>query len=370
MRPHVVETTDQRAVLAEVQTATEGGRPCAVLDPTWPAALRRRARAVLGSVVADGGPGPGHLVLFTSGATGQPRGVLRTAASWQASADRLTAITGLCRRDVVWLPGPLWSSLFLYGAWHAAGLGARAVFGEEDPRAATAVHCVPAQLPALLDQAAGGGLPALRLAVVAGDRLATSLRRRGERAGWRLVEYYGAAELSFVAWRDGPRGYQPFPGAEVAVRSGTVWARSPYLALGYVGDRDGPLRRDSEGWATVGDRAARCDDGGFEVVGRGGTAVTTGGHTVVVEEVEAVLAGVPEVRDVAVLGTPHPRLGQALTAMVVTDVPARTLREAVAGLPAPARPRRWLRVPTVPRTTGGKIRRTELLALATASSRV
>ncbi len=407
----VVDTVDQRAVLAAVRVATEGGRSCAVLDPTWPVALRDQARLALRALasmapgvgsgrmapesapqvapgatpsrvvpgagagrVVDAGPGgavgaglgAGHLVLFTSGSTGRPRGVLRTAASWQASADPLTAITGLSGRDVVWLPGPLWSSLFLYGAWHAAELGARLVLGDEDPTDTTAAHCVPAQLPGLLDRAAAGRLPALRLVVVAGDRLAEGLRRRCQRAGWRVVEYYGAAELSFVAWRDAPGDFRPFPGAEVALRSGTLWTRSPYLALGYAAGRSGPLRRDDEGWATVGDRASRGDGGGIELLGRGESAVTTGGHTVVVEEVEAVLSEVPEIRDAAVLGTTHPRLGQSLTALVVTELPVRSLRAAVAGLPAPARPRRWLRVPAVPRTAGGKIRRAELPALAAA----
>jgi acyl-CoA synthetase (AMP-forming)/AMP-acid ligase II len=120
---------------------------------------------------------------------------------------------------------------------------------------------------------------------------------------------------------------------------------------------------DADGWCTVGD-LARTVPGGFEVLGRGATAVTTGGHTVVVEEVERVLLGVPGVTDVGVVGLPHQRLGAALVAVVVGDVDDETLRAAVRGLPVPSRPLRHLRAAAVPRTGGGKLRRQELIALA------
>ena len=71
-----------------------------------------------------------------------------------------------------------------------------------------------------------------------------------------MVEYYGAAELSFVAWRDRSGPLRAFPGVETDLRDGLLWARSPYLAKGYLSARaDRPLRRDSHGWATVGDLA-------------------------------------------------------------------------------------------------------------------
>jgi long-chain acyl-CoA synthetase len=122
---------------------------------------------------------------------------------------------------------------------------------------------------------------------------------------------------------------------------------------------NGPLLRDPQGWATVQDLALAVP-GGLEIVGRGNIAVTSGGHTVVVEEVERLLAVLPGVDEVAVLGMPHPQLGQVLTAVVVGSAADSTLRTAVAGMPAPSRPRRWVHADTLPHTAAGKLRRDAL----------
>jgi acyl-CoA synthetase (AMP-forming)/AMP-acid ligase II len=236
--------------------------------------------------------------------------------------------------------------------------------------------------------------------VVAGDHCPPELWARCEAAGWHLAEYYGASELSFVAWRDRSGPFRAFPGVETELRTqtdqrtgtdlgtetdlmtearpeteagltqGVLWARSPYLADGYLtAQTDGPLRFDDQGWATVSD-LARAVPGGLEVLGRGDSAVTSGGHTVVVEEVERLLRGLPGVDEVAVLGVPHRRLGHLLTAVVVGSALDATLRAAVAGMPSPSRPRRWLHADALPRTSGGKLRRDVLPDLVEQLTRV
>ena len=322
--------------------ALRSGDAVAVLDPTWPEPFLRMATGQIRDAVSAGVVGPGDLVVFSSGSTGRPRGIVRTVRSWQASVAALTSITGMTEQDTVWLPGPLWSSLFLYGAFHADAVGAKVALRDDDPAAATVLHCVPSQLPGLLHRARAGrsqGLSLVRLVVVSGDHCPVPLREQCAAAGWQVVEYYGAAELSFVAWRERSGPFRPFPGVET-----------------------GPLRRDPHGWATVGDLATEVP-GGLEVLGRGDSAVTTGGYTVVVEEVERLLRRLPGVDEVAVLGVPHPRLGQALTAIVVGSAADGMLRAAVAGIPAPSRPRRWVHADSLPRTSGGKLRRDALPGL-------
>jgi len=367
----VVQEREQPRLFDLVSRAVRTGDAFAVLDPTWPQPFRATATGQVEAAVSSGQLGRGDMVVFSSGSTGRPRGVLRTVESWLATVTSLSEITGITKEDRVWLPGPLWSSLFLYGAFHASAVGAQPIFrgpdavdsDSNDSATATALHCVPSQLPGLLDRADAGGLPFVRVAVVAGDQLPASLRKQGEAAGWRLVEYYGAAELSFVAWRDDDGPFRDFPGVETELRGGTLWARSPYLARGYLTAgsdgpdvADGPFRLDPQGWATVGD-LAREAAGGLVVLGRGNAAVTSFGHTVVVEEVERLLRRLPGVDEVAVLGVPHPRLGQVLTAVVVGSAVDATLRAAVAGMPAPSRPRRWLHADALPCTSAGKLRR-------------
>jgi len=355
--------------------AVRAGRWCAVLDPSWPAPLRAAAEEAVARWADAGRAGPGDLVLFTSGSTGRPRAVVRTAASWDASTAGLSALTGIGAQDAVWLPGPLSSSLFLHGAWHAGAVGAEVLAQRGAPARATALHAVPALLERAVTAAEEGALPRLRCAVVAGDRLPEPLRRRARALGWRVVEYYGAAELSFVASRVDEEPLRAFPGADVAARDGVLWVRSPYLSRGYLdpGD-DGPLRRDGA-WATVGDLGAVRPDGSVDLRGRASAAVTTGGSTVVVEEVEHVLAAVDGVADVAVVGADDPRRGAVVVAVVVpalstgrADLRTR-LDEAARALPLAARPRRWYRAAALPRTAAGKLDR-PVVAAAVASGSV
>lgn len=356
----VVQERDQHRLYEAFSGGVRSGNPVAVLDPTWPQSLRDKAVSQVEQAACGGEVGRGDLVVFSSGSTGRPRGIVRTLASWAASVAPLSDITGITAADTVWLPGPLCSSLFLYGAFHAGAVGAQMVLGEDDPASATVVHCVPSQLPGLLHRAKTGALPLVRCVVVAGDHCGAALRQECTLGGWRVVEYYGAAELSFVAWRDRPGPMRAFAGVQTQLRQGVLWARSPYLARGYLGvAAAGPLKGDPQGWATVADLARQAGQG-LEILGRVDSAVNTGGHTVVVEEVECVLRALPGVQDVAVFGVPHPRLGQLLTAAVVGPVADATLRAAVAELPAPARPRRWLHAAALPRTSGGKLARDAL----------
>jgi long-chain acyl-CoA synthetase len=308
-------------------------------------------------------PSETFLVVVTSGTSGRPKPVLRTAASWVSSFAPLAELTGIGSADRVLLTGPLHATLHLFAAVHTLAIGAELT---DRVDLATAVHAVPAALADLL-----GALPAdspLRVAVLAGSALPEELAARATTRGISVVEYYGAAELSFVAARCHPQPLRPFPGAEVAIRDGVLWVRSPFLSMGYPPGTVGPFRRDEAGFGTVGDLAEWDSAGGLLVRGRGDAAIITGGATVIAEDVEAVLAALPGVAAVAVVGLPHARLGQVVTA-VVEPTPGDDL----LGLRAAARevlrdqslPRRWLIADRLPSTPGGKVNR-HAVALAAA----
>jgi long-chain acyl-CoA synthetase len=394
--PHEPEEADDRSVvvarhcsargIVAVLAAERSGRVPVVTDAAWPAADRRD---LCDAVRARRGAPSGEplLTVLTSGSTGRPRAVVRTAASWAASLRSFDVVSGVRDGDVVWAPGPLCSTLTLFAGWHALATGRPLVTGRwrgvaATPRAAdaTVVHAVPAVVADVLAAAAAGDLPRLRLAVVAGAHVPAGLREQARLAGVRLVEYYGAAELSFVAADADGRGLRPFPGCRVQLRDarggpvpawteGEVWVSSPYLAQGYLGTdaRDGgPLRRDG-GWASVGDRARMRPDGALEVIGRGEAAVEVGGHTVPVADVEAVLRAVPGVLEVACVGERHAHLGNRLVAAVRavpgTDPVPQLKAAARASLPRAARPSRWVLLDDMPRTSGGKLARGPLADL-------
>jgi acyl-CoA synthetase (AMP-forming)/AMP-acid ligase II len=348
--------------LAMIFAGAADGIPVLLADPAGPAPTP--------VAVPDGT----FLIVVTSGTSGRPRPVLRTAESWTASFAPLTELAGLSPDDRVLLTGPLHATLHLFAAVHTLAMGAELT---QWPERATAVHAVPAVLSDLITT-----LPAtapMRTAVVAGSTLSTEIGDRALARGITVSEYYGAAELSFVAARRYPAPLRPFSGAEVDIRPavtateselrgssgkagspGTLWVRSPYLAIGYPAGVDGPLRRDDNGYATVGDLANRNDDGGLTIRGRGDAAITTGGATVIAEDIESALSRLPGVGAVAVIGLPHRRYGEVVTAVIepATDAELTELRGAARELlRGPSLPRRWLIADRLPRTPGGKIAR-------------
>jgi long-chain acyl-CoA synthetase len=373
---------DLLAALEAVQAA--GGVPV-VTDAGMPAAMRSDVlRAVaerLDPTRTDNGlPDEPLLVVLTSGSTGAPRAIVRTLASWTRSYRMVDAAFGLRTDDVIWAPGALSSTLTLFAAQHARATGRRAVLsgpwrGVESAIArgageATVLQAVPPIVSDVLDAVEAGRLPRLRIAVAAGAQLPNRLRNRARDVGVRVHEYYGAAELSFVTVNG-----EPAAGTDVCLRScgredgaGEIWVRSPYVALGYV-TGGGPLRFE-DGWASVGDLGRLDPDGTLRVLGRGTDAVTIGGHTVQVADVEAVLGDVPGVAEVVCLGEPHERFGQQLVAVVRPIAgadPGPALKAAAReALPHASRPTRWVVVSSLPHTAGGKIARADLAALLTS----
>lgn len=301
----------------------------------------------------------GELIrLRTSGTTSEPRAVVRTTGSWVDSFPHVSRLAGIDRHARVWIPGPLSATMNLFAAVHARYTGAAVV---DTPGAATHAHLTPALLHAALQQ--GTDLAGVRV-VVAGDRLPRDLAERARATGAQVSHYYGAAELSFVAWGTDEQDLRPFPGAEVQVREGVLWVRSPYLSRGYVG-ADGPFTLDADNFATVGDRGS-LEGGVLTVAGRGAEVVLIGGATVLVADVELGLrrAGV---QDVVVVGIPHRRLGQVVAAVVADGDVADRARAAVLDELSPSqRPRVWFHLPQFPVTAGGKVDRAAVAALAEA----
>ena len=209
---------------------------------------------------------------------------------------------------------------------------------------------------------------------VAGEAPAPRLLDRTVAAGATVTHYYGAAELSFVAWGVRTGGLRPFPDVEVELRHGEIWVRSPYLADGYApGDPGGALLTDAAGFATVGDRGRWEEDpdgpppGRLVVTGRGDDAVTTGGATVLVADVEGALRPVVA-GGLAVLGVPHDTLGHVVAAVLTDpgDLPAA--RTAAQALGSAQRPRLWFHRAELPVADSGKTDRAAIRREAGARS--
>ncbi|WP_245617045.1 AMP-binding protein [Amycolatopsis taiwanensis] len=372
-----IDSADAPDVLAWFLGADLLGAATLVIEPSW---TPREREAVLADarpdVVVSGSPRPtaesvpragdedtDFYLPTTSGSSGRPKVLTRTRGSWSRS---FAALGRFPHAGPVLVPGPLSSSLFLFGALHALWAGQeprlRPRFEPETACAeVTAAHLVPAMLARLL--AVLERRPdlrescVLRTVVCGGAHVGEELRAQCSRLLPRteLIEYYGSAEHSLIAIRRGEGGLRTVPGVEIDVREGALWVRSPLSFRGYL--RRGALDPAPE-WSTVDDLVRVDDTGALEVLGRAGAMVSCGGKLVAAEEVESVLRRVQGVVDVLVTGTPHPTLGSVVTAIVEGSPELRDLRAAArSGLEPGKRPRRWVMTDALPRTASGKLRR-------------
>ncbi|WP_416904040.1 class I adenylate-forming enzyme family protein [Micromonospora echinospora] len=334
-------------------------------------------------------------MLYTSGTTGRPKGVLSTQRTclWSV-ASCYVPIPGLTSDDRVVWPLPLFHSLSHIGcvlSVTAVGASARLVDGfsaEDVLRAveqdeATVLAGVPAMYHHLVAAARDTGFraPALRVCLVGGAITTGPLRRAFEEVfDAPLLDAYGSTETcgSIAVTRpDDPRVEgscgRPVPGVDVRLVDpetgrdvpvgveGEVWVRGPSVMLGYHGrpaDTDAVLR---DGWYRTGDLARRDDAGNLFVTGRHRELIIRGGEKIHPVEVEEVLRSVPGVADVAVTGRPHEVLGEVPVAYVVAGPDGLAPRAALAAcrerLAYHKVPQELYEIAAVPRTASGKVTR-------------
>lgn len=358
-----LRSSDVPALLISALAVRQRGGVPAIGDARWSEGhWAELARSVVGATAPDGTA----WATFSSGSTGSPRVILRSAESWSTSFGAVSRLIDLTPDDVMLLPSPLVSSLSMFSIAHLDHAGATALLpagtsvSAGESAEATLLHGTPGALERVLDLRDAGARTRLRCALIGGAHLDSGLRERAEAAGIRVVSYYGAAELSFVAVDPDGRGLRGFDGVELRVTDGELWSRSPYAATGYLAGGTGSFRKDAGGWSSVGDLADLDADGILTLRGRRDGAILSAAATVVPEDVEAVLRTLDGVKNSVVFGAPHPRLGALVCAVIEPDDPsspptAGSLRAASrARLGVAQVPRRWYLASELPLTATGK----------------
>ena len=228
--------------------------------------------------------------------------------------------------------------------------------------------------------------PSLRVLRCGSAHLTPALRERAE-AVFRVPLYntLGSTEASVTAAESDDHPPRPdtvghvLAGVRVADsdaplpdgETGEVQVRGPHVFPGYWDDPELNARSFAPGgWFRTGDRG-RIVDGYLELLGRADDTINRGGHKVDPQEVEAVLAAHPAVREAAVFAVPDPRLGQEVAAAVVLRPAAtaspRELRRWLLDRLSPHKvPRKVLLLDALPRTASGKVMRRALAAAAAA----
>ncbi|HEX6993852.1 MAG TPA: AMP-binding protein [Gammaproteobacteria bacterium] len=332
-------------------------------------------------------------LLYTSGTTGSPKGILLSHGNLQSNAAALTSAWGFTAQDRLLHALPIHHvhGLFIsLGCVLSSGASMTWLprFTVDDvlchlPRC-TVMMGVPTYYTRLL------AAPELSAELVGGVRLFVSgsapllpetFAEFERRTGQRVLERYGMTETNVIASnpldgerRPGTVGL-PLPGVDVRI----VDDRGTVLAAGEVGHIQvrgpnvftGYWRRDAgddftnDGFFRTGDLGVFDDDGYLAIVGRSKDLVITGGLNVYPREVEAVIDALPGVVESAVIGVPHPDFGEGVVAVVVPEQGALPSEQAVidackAQLADFKVPKRIVLADELPRNVMGKVQKNVL----------
>ncbi|MFJ7780604.1 acyl-CoA synthetase [Streptomyces yangpuensis] len=327
------------------------------------------------------------LILYTSGTTGAPKGVVLSSAAITADLDALAEAWQWTAEDTLVHGLPLFHVHGLVlGVFGALRTGSRLVHtGRPTPEAYAAAggslyFGVPTVWSRIArEPQAAAALSGARLLVSGSAALPAPVFRDIERAsGHRIVERYGMTEtLITVSGRAGGDLHPgtvgtPLPGiatriaAEDGAEIGELQLTGPTLFSGYLGRPEATAAAYTEdGWFRTGDIAAvDAKDGVHRIVGRASTdLIKSGGYRIGAGEIENALLDHPRVREAAVVGVPDADLGQRIVAFVVAEgVTGAELTDFVAAhLSVHKRPREVRFVEAVPRNAMGKPQKRLLL---------
>jgi malonyl-CoA/methylmalonyl-CoA synthetase len=318
-------------------------------------------------------------ILYTSGTTGRSKGAMLSHANLSSNALTLVEQWRFTADDVLIHALPIYHVHGLFVALHCALLsGATIRFHREfsadavlaDLPRATVLMGVPtfyvrlARHPGLTRQACAN----MRLFVSGSAPLLEATFAEFEaKTGHRILERYGMTEAGMITSNpyDGARipgtVGMPLPGVEARIRDEVLEIRGPNLFHGYWRN---PQKTAEDmrpgGWFVTGDVATMADDGRVAIVGRAKDLIIAGGLNIYPREIELAIDALPGVGESAVIGVPHPDLGEAAVAVCTGDGDEAAVLAALGHLARFKQPRRVIFVEALPRNAMGKVQKAEL----------
>ncbi|WP_332603536.1 AMP-binding protein [Arthrobacter sp. S2(2024)] len=308
-----------------------------------------------GSGAEPAGPASAHdddlaILLFTSGTTGEPKGVQLTFGNVWWNSVNVDSLVDTRRGDVNLAVAPL----FHIGALNALTIrlfvrgGTTIVRRNFDPRqtlrdieeyGVSQAFLVPAQLSAMqqTEEFQQHDISCLRALICAGAPVPPVLLKQYEAKGVPVQQAWGLTETSpFATYLPAELTYRkagscgiPMPHTEVRIvdpfsledireagETGEFWVKGPNVTSGYWNNAEATASAFHHGWFRTGDIGYRDEDGFFFIVDRLKDMIITGGENVYPAEVERALMEFPGVLDVGVVGVEDSKWGESVVAVM------------------------------------------------------
>lgn len=329
-------------------------------------------------------------ILYTSGTTGRSKGAMLTHDNLASNALALHKIWGFRPGDVLLHALPIFHIHGLFVALHTALLNGSEIlflpaFDVKAVRAAmkhaTIMMGVPTFYTRLLADPDFGkaDCAAMRLFISGSAPLSAETFNAFEaRTGHAILERYGMSEAGMIASNplDGERvastvGF-PLPEVEIRIADeagplpagtpGNVEVKGPNVFAGYWRLPEKTKSEFRDGWFVTGDIGVLNEEGRLSLVGRAKDLIIAGGYNIYPIEIEEVLDALPGIAESAVIGVPHPDMGEGVVAVLVAakDHPQlddAALARALEGLARFKRPRRFCWIDALPRNAMGKVQK-------------
>lgn len=377
-------------VVADIQAIRE------VIDMEDHAALYRQAGSP-GSL-PDVNPGDPAQIQYTSGTTGFPKGVVLHHHGLTNNARQFYTLLGGMRGETVLAVMPLFHTagggMTVLGAIQ---FGCRLVLPRQfdgatgialvESQAINLILCVPTMLIMMLeaDAAQPRNLDSIRVVAAGGSMVPPELIRRiTSRFKCGFATVYGQTEasplLTMTRTSDSFSDLcetigQPLPHTEISIRDphgnsvvaldtvGEICARAYSVMLGYNDDPEATAKAiDAEGWLHTGDLGTMDTRGFVKITGRVKDMIIRGGENLFPAEIENILLEHPDVAEVAVVGVPDLRMGEAAAAFVRMKAGTKfdtqmLVAHCRANIAAQKTPTHWVEVSEWPLTGSGKIQK-------------
>lgn len=344
------------------------------------------------------------VILFTSGSSGDPKGVVLSHRNLLGNVSQFSSMLGLQKDDAVLSCLPLFHS---FGStvtlWYPILEGVRMVSfpspldipknAELIERHRVTLLCsTPTFLRGYLRKVEASQLESLRLIVTGAERLPMELADAfEERFGKQVLQGYGLTETSPVASVNLPDPALPFPNSPVQTANrkgsvgklapgmaasirdpetgeplslhatGMIWLKGPNIFEGYLKDSERTNAVLVDGWFKTGDLGRFDEDGFLYIEGRISRFSKIAGEMVPHETVETrlmeAIGASPEDKVLAIAGVPDSSKGEALVVLTTRPVDANEIRSKLqtSGLPNLWIPRKFVSVPEIPHLATGKL---------------